>query len=257
MTPRFLNESAEYRAARDDLLRAEIDLRAAMEHVAVKRRALPQGGIVRQDYQFDGLLSDGSVGKISLAELFGDKTELAIYNMMFPRSRSDTRLGPAGGETAQLPLEDTPCPSCTSLLDQLDGAVPHIEQRVAFAIVAKTSISRLLTFGEERGWRHHRLLSSAGNGFNRDYFGESETGGQQPMLNVFERDGTQIRHFWGSEMLYAPTEPGQEMRHTGTIEPLWNLFDLTRSGRGSDWDEQLQYPCCHPVSAAGHLTARG
>ena len=47
------------------------------------------------------------------------------------------------------------------------------------------------------------------------------------MLNVFHRDGDTIRHFWGSELFYAPVDPGQEPRHVGTIEPLWNLFDLT------------------------------
>jgi predicted dithiol-disulfide oxidoreductase (DUF899 family) len=61
------------------------------------------------------------------------------------------------------------------------------------------------------------------------------------MLNVFRRDGDTIRHFWGSELFYAPTEPGQEPRHVGTIEPLWNLFDLTPEGRGTGWDEQLAY----------------
>jgi len=30
-------------------------------------------------------------------------------------------------------------------------------------------------------------------------------------------------------------------RHVGTIEPLWNLFDLTPKGRGTGWDEQLSY----------------
>ena len=48
-----------------------------------------------------------------------------------------------------------------------------------------------------------------------------------PMLNVFHRDGETIRHFWGSELLYAPTGPGQGPRHDGTLEPLWNLFDPT------------------------------
>lgn len=47
------------------------------------------------------------------------------------------------------------------------------------------------------------------------------------MLNVFHRDGETIRHFWASELFYAPTEPGQDPRHVGTIEPLWNLYDLT------------------------------
>ena len=247
MTPSFPNESNDYRIARDELLKAEVELRRVMEDVAVKRRTLPPGGVVAENYMFDSLLEDGSIGQVTLHELFGDKSELVVLNMMFPRSRSDDRPGPAVGATARLPLEETPCPSCTALVDQLDGAAPHVNQRVAFVIVAKTSISRLLAFGQERGWANHRLLSSANNTFNRDYLAESATGGQQPMLNVFERDGDRIRHFWGTELLYAPMEPGQEMRHTGTIEPLWNLFDMTRRGRGTDWDEQLQYPCCAPA----------
>lgn len=60
------------------------------------------------------------------------------------------------------------------------------------------------------------------------------------MLNVF-RDPDAIRHFWGSELLYAPADGGQEPRHVGTLEPLWNLFDLTPEGRPSDWWEQLSY----------------
>ena len=51
---------------------------------------------------------------------------------------------------------------------------------------------------------------------------------------------TTIRHFWGSELFYAPTEPGQEPRHVGTLEPLWNLFDLTPEGRPSGWDEPAE-----------------
>jgi predicted dithiol-disulfide oxidoreductase (DUF899 family) len=60
------------------------------------------------------------------------------------------------------------------------------------------------------------------------------------LLNVFHHDGSVIRHFWGSELFYAPTDPGQDPRHVGTLEPVWNLFDPTREGRGTDWDEQLE-----------------
>ena len=51
------------------------------------------------------------------------------------------------------------------------------------------------------------------------------------MLNVFHRNGQTIRHFWGSELFYAPFDPGQGPRHVGTIEPVWNLNDLTPEGR--------------------------
>jgi predicted dithiol-disulfide oxidoreductase (DUF899 family) len=117
----------------------------------------------------------------------------------------------------------------------------HSGEQVSLAVVAKAPPQRLRTFARERGWRHLRLLSAAGTTYSRDYGGESADGGQLPMLNVFQREGDTIRHFWGSELLYAPSEPGQEPRHVGTLEPLWNLFDLTPSGRPADWDEQLVY----------------
>ena len=44
-----------------------------------------------------------------------------------------------------------------------------------------------------------------------------------------------------SALLYAPSDPGQDPRHVGTIETLWNLFDLTPEGRPIDWNEQLAY----------------
>ena len=66
-------------------------------------------------------------------------------------------------------------------------------------------------------------------------------GTQRPMLNVFHRDRDAIRHFWGSELFYAPTEPAEDPRHVGTLEPLWNLLDLTPEGRPADWYEQLSY----------------
>src|SRR5207245_1532851 len=101
---------------------------------------------------------------------------------------------------------------------------------------------RLLTFAQERGWRRLRLLSCAANSYNRDYHGETADGDQRPMLNVFGHDAGTIRHFWASELFYAPLDPDQDPRHVGTLEPLWNLFDLTPAGRPVGWDEQLSYP---------------
>jgi predicted dithiol-disulfide oxidoreductase (DUF899 family) len=178
---------------------------------------------------------------VRMSELFAPgKDSLVIYSFMFPRDPGDERPGPQTGKTALLPLAEGPCPSCVAFLDPLDGAVGHVTQHLNFAVVAKAPVERVLTFGDERGWRRLRLLSSAGTSYNRDYLAETPEGHQRPMLNVFRRDGDVIRHFWGSELFYAPTEPGQDPRHVGTLEPVWNLFDLTPEGR-PDWDEQLSY----------------
>jgi predicted dithiol-disulfide oxidoreductase (DUF899 family) len=243
MSVSFPGESAEYRAARDRLLQQEIELRRATEAVAVARRNLPPGAPTTQDYVFHALGTDRAAVEVKLSALFAPgKQSLVIYNFMFPRSPDDDRPGASGGRSARLPLFEGPCPSCVGLLDQLDGAAEHVSQRVNFAIVARAPIERIMAFAQERGWRKLRLLSSAGNTFKRDYMAQTETGSQMPMLNVFHKDGDTIRHFWSSEMLYAPMDPGQDPRHVGTLEPLWNIFDLTPDGRGTTWHEQLSYP---------------
>jgi predicted dithiol-disulfide oxidoreductase (DUF899 family) len=238
----FPGESAEYRDERNRLLEHEIELRRAMEAVAAARRRLPPGGIAAQDYVFKTGGPDGSPAEVRLSELFAPgKDSLVIYSMMFPRDPGDDRPGPVGGQTALLPLAQGPCPSCTAFLDALDGAAGHASQQVNLAAAGKAPIERILTFAAERGWRRLCLLSTEGTTYNRDYWAETADGEQQPMLNVFHRDGDTIRHFWGSVMSSAPEEPGQEPRHVGTLEPLWNLFDLTPEGRPRDWYEQLSY----------------
>ena len=185
----FPGESAEYRAARNRLLEQEIELRRAMEAVAAARRRLPPGGVVPQDYVFHGQGPDGGPAEVRLSELFAPgKDSLVIYSMMFPRAPGDDRPGPAGGQTALLPLAEGPCPSCAAFLDQLDGAAEHASQHVNLAVAGKAPIERILTFAAERGWRRLRLLSSAGTSYNRDYLAETADGEQQPVLNVFHRD---------------------------------------------------------------------
>jgi predicted dithiol-disulfide oxidoreductase (DUF899 family) len=241
----FPGESAEYRAARDALLEREIALRREMEAVSEQRRALPSGGVVPEDYVFRGEGTDGQAADIRLSELFAPgRDTLLIYSYMFPRHREDERPGPTDGATAELALEEGPCPSCTSLLDQWDGAAPHATPLINLVIAAKAPLPHLLAFARERGWRHLTLVSCRANTYSRDYGGETADGAPMPMLNVFHRNGETIRHFWGSELMYAPAEPEQDPRHLGTLEPIWNMLDLTPEGRPTDWDEQLNYTCC-------------
>src|SRR5215475_8057548 len=230
---RFPGESTEYRLARERLLETEVELRQAIERVAAQRRALPPGGAVPEDYVFEEATGQG--GSVRFSELFAPgKDTLVVYSFMFPRYSGDPRPGPSVGETARLPLSETPCPSCTSILDSLDGAAPHLTQRLNLAVVAKSDPERIRGFARERGWRHLRLLSSRSNSYNREYHAETPEGEQMPILNVFVRDGDRFRHTWSSELMYAPREDGLEARHVDSIWPIWNLLDVTPDGRGNE-----------------------
>ncbi len=231
---RFPGESEEYRRARNRLLAAEVGLRRAIADVAAQRRSLPSGGVAPDDYRFQRA-SDGA--EVMFSELFEPgKDVLVIYSFMFPRYSGDTRPGPAEGETAKLPLSETPCASCTSILDSLDGAASHLRRLLNLAVVAKTDPERIRNFASERGWRHLRLLSSRGNSYNRDYHAETPEGEQMPMLNAFVRDGQRFRHTWASELMYAPRDEGMEARHVDSIWPIWNVLDVTAKGRGNEPD---------------------
>src|SRR5690349_4021549 len=223
----FPGETPGYRRARNRLLQAEVKLRRQIEAVAKQRRGLPLGGQVRTDYAFDAS-APGETGfkTMRLSELFAPgKRTLFIYNFMFPESVGSM----------------TPCPSCTSIIDAIDGASRHVMQRINFAVVAKAPIASVREHADRRGWRHALLLSSATNSFNRDYRAEDENGQQFPLAHVFVRRGKRIHHSWSSELWFAMPEAGQDMRHVDFMWPMWSIFDLTPEGRGKTWGPQLDY----------------
>jgi predicted dithiol-disulfide oxidoreductase (DUF899 family) len=137
---RLPNEGRQYRAARDELLRAEMDLRAQVERVATLRRKLPAGGEVPQDYVFEEvpgpLASDGPAHTVKLSDLFDKHPTLVAYSFMYG------------------PRMDKPCPMCTAMLDSLNGAAHHLRERVGLAVIAKSPIDRIRAFARERGWQH-------------------------------------------------------------------------------------------------------
>ena len=218
---RFPNESDSYRKARKALLQSEKELRAHIERVAEERRKLPMGGELKEDYVFEEKV-DGKTKKAKLSKLFKDEDEaIFIYSYMY----SDDM--------------DAACPMCTSILDALEGQVPHLEQNISTAVVAKIDIDTLTRFAEGRGWKNLRLLSSKNNSYNTDYFGEKD-GDQMTTANVFVKDGDTIRHFWNSELTYEPMMEGGHMRHLDLIWPMWNVLDMTPLGRG-DFFPSLKY----------------
>jgi len=214
---RFPGESPEYRTARNALLEAELALRRQIETVAAQRRALPQGGALKEDYVFaEGprdLAADGPETRTRFSDLFGAHDTLLVYSLMYTG-------------------DSNPCPGCTSLLDGFQGNVPAIEERVSLAVVAKAPVAKTRHWARLRGWRNLRLLSSRGTSYNADYFAEDADGDQWPVINVFRRTKDGIRHFWASELLFAPSDPGQHGRQADLIWPLWNALDMTPEGRG-------------------------
>lgn len=252
MTIRFPNESPEYRAARNALLAREVTLRRQMEAVAAEVRGLPPGGAIPEDYEFQAIGSGGAPEKVKMSELFRGSDTLMVYHYMFPRHSQDLRPGPTRGAMAQVPLKEGPCPSCTALIDMWEGTLPHFEGLGGnLIIVAKAPIATVAAFARDKGWKHARLLSASGNSFRRDYGGDGPDGEPVPIMTVFRRDvDNTIRLHWASELVFEQPEPGQDMRHLGTVEPLWTLFDLTPGGRPAG-SEQFEYHCCAGATHGG------
>lgn len=226
---RFPGETDRYRQARDDLLKAEIDLRAREEAVSALRRKLPLGGAVPTDYPFDTWDDEAhAVRELRLSDLFRDgKNTLFLYSFMF-----------IPGEKKQ-PLE-VGCPSCTAIIDAIDGQAKHLNQQINFAVEAEAPIERFQAHARTRGWRHARLLSSAKTKYRHDYHAEDAEGNQLPMATIFVRRNGKTHHFWSSEIFFAAPEPGQDPRHVDFMWPLWAMLDRTPDGRG-DWHPSLSY----------------
>jgi predicted dithiol-disulfide oxidoreductase (DUF899 family) len=227
---RFPGESTDYREARDDLLRAELELRAAGEAVAAQRRRLPLGGPVPEDYEFEEWdTGTGTARAVRLSELFEPgKDTLFLYSFMFLK-------GPDGE-----PLF-SPCPACTSIIDAVSGQSRHLTQQINLAVCSRVPVARLRAHAFSRGWAPIRMLSSAHNSYNHDYHAETPDGSQLPLASVFVRRDGAIHHSWSSELLFAPREPGIHPRHVDFMWPVWNILDTTPEGRGSDFDLALEY----------------
>jgi predicted dithiol-disulfide oxidoreductase (DUF899 family) len=202
---RYPNESRAYRDARDALLKDEQELVDKVKAVAAKRRKLPPGGQLKEDYTFEWA-NDGKVGKpVKFSELFADKATLLLYSFMFG------------------PHWDKPCPSCTSLVDGFDRTSYQVTRNAAFVAIAKAPADRINAWAKERDWSQIALVSGSQSSYQADYKCQEDSDDmQQPVMHVFmKRDGN-IVHFWGTEVT---------SNHVDTVWPYWNLMDFTPEGR--------------------------
>src|SRR5437667_10804406 len=136
---------AEWLAARKELLKKEKEFSRLRDELSRQRRELPWEK-VEKTYVFDG-----PQGKETLADLFGGHSQLIVYHFMFG---SDWEEG---------------CPSCSYLMDHVDGMLPHLGARdVTFLAVSRGPRRQLEAFKKRMGWRF-KWVSSSGNDFNYDY----------------------------------------------------------------------------------------
>lgn len=214
----YPGDSRGYREARTALLVEEIELRRQIARVAAQRRALPLGGQPR-DYEF----RDEKGRSLGLSDLFRGHDTLITYFWMYG------------------PERQRPCPMCTSFLGSFDIPVVDIEQRVAFAVLGRSSVARQLAFARERGWRNLRFYQCVGDAFAKDYRAMSTDGTETAALDVWVRREGGIHHFWGANEMDGTADPGQDPHLAPDPTPLWNVLDLTPEGRGTDWHPQLDY----------------
>lgn len=202
---RYPNESHEYRAARDALLKDEKELVDKVKTVAEKRRKLPLGGELKEDYAFQWA-NDGKVGqRVKFSALFGDKPTLILYSWMFG------------------PNWDKPCYSCTSLMDGFDRAWYSVSRDAAFAAIAKAQPEKINAWAKERGWTQIPLVSGYGSPFQANYKCQGETDDMQlANMLVFRKKDDRIFHFWAAE---------SGANFVDMVWPYWNLMDLTPEGR--------------------------
>src|SRR5262245_54668329 len=143
----------EWIVTRKQHLAREKELTRLRDELSRQRRELPWVK-VEKTYAFDG-----TGGRRTLAEVFGNRSQLVVYHFMF---------GPDWNEG---------CPSCSFVSDHIDGALAHLAARdVSVVMVSRAPLAKIETFRKRMGW-HFQWVSSYGGDLNADFdvfFSEDE-----------------------------------------------------------------------------------
>jgi predicted dithiol-disulfide oxidoreductase (DUF899 family) len=230
----------EWLSARKRLLQKEKELTRMRDDVSRQRRELPWVKV--ENYTFDG-----PSGKVSLADLFDGRTQLAVYHFMLT------------------PGSDHICDGCALLADHVDAARMHFEHNdLSFTAISRAPIGQIQTVQKRMGWRF-RWVSSFQNQFNYDFhvsfteeqirtgsssynFGTSNYASPDlPGVSIFIQQGREIFHTYSS---YA--------RGGDLLLGAYNWLDLAPKGRNEteimDWVRlHDEYEDSRPVQIHGAL----
>jgi predicted dithiol-disulfide oxidoreductase (DUF899 family) len=218
MEPHRIVSRDEWLIARKAHLAEEKAFTRARDALSRKRRELPWVKVDKA-YGFDG-----PNGKETLADLFGDKSQLIVYHFM---------LGPDWEEG---------CPSCSLLADHFDGAAIHLAQRdVAFVVVSRAPLPQIEAFKRRMGW-HFKWVSSFGSDFNYDYqvSASPQEKAAGKVLYNYELTEFPSEERPGASVFYK--NAGGEVFHTYSaygrgldiLIGAYNLLDIAPKGRDED-----------------------
>jgi predicted dithiol-disulfide oxidoreductase (DUF899 family) len=170
---------------------------------------------------------DGPDGTVTLADLFGGRSQLIVQHVMFDADW------------------DAACPGCTAAGDVIsEPLLAQIRSRdTSLVFVSIAPLAKLQAYAAARGWTVP-WYSSAGSDFNHDFQvtvdesqvyynyrdlsdkldpGECE---EMPGYSCFLRDGDAIFH------TYSVYGRGAE-----PLIPAYAMLDMTAFGRSEDWEE--------------------
>ena len=135
----------EWLVARKALLAKERALTHELDALRAERRQLPWVRIDK-DYVFRT-----NQGECRLADLFGTRSQLAVYHFMLT------------------PGSEGICSGCSFIADHVDAARQHFEHAdLAFAAVSRVPLARIDAVKQRLGWSFN-WVSSEGSDFNFDF----------------------------------------------------------------------------------------
>ena len=183
---------------RDELMKAEKEATRALDALAARRRRLPMTRFDPARYEFAS-----SAGPVSLADLFGGRRQLVVYQFM--------DNGP-----------DAFCPGCTNFTNNIVNLKDLADYDANWANVSNMPLAQIEGYKAEIGWTVP-FVSSHGTSFAADC-GCSEVGGF--MLSVFLRDGGDVYRTWNTTS-----------RGVDRLMFVTNIADLLPYGRQEDWED--------------------
>jgi len=214
MTDHHIVSHNEWIAARTRFLAREKEFTHQREALSQARRELPWER-VEKNYLFEG-----EHGGETLADLFGDRSQLVVYHFMYE------------------PDWDIGCKGCSFWADNFNGVIAHLNQRdVSFVATSRAPLKKLQAQAKRFGWTF-KWVSCVGDDFNLDfnvgfapealargeavynYGSEHVTGPSKPGISAFIKDHGQVFHS------YSTYGRGLDMFNTA-----YHYLDMAPKGR--------------------------